>query len=120
MHKPMSFRIRADLFAQLAQMETAGLPFNRAIAVLNLPGAAQTRVEAMRGTAAKGNDPATAGERSGLFTKLETRLIRAALNISLEQITTWVPRVLYGLVALWIAYGLLAGGAFMPRLPTDL
>ena len=80
MLKPMSLRIRADLFTQLAQMETAGLPFSRAIAVLNLPGAAQTRVEAMRGTTANGNDPVTAGERSGLFTKLETRLIRAALN----------------------------------------
>ena len=61
-------------------METAGLPFNRAITVLNLPGAAQPRLVAMREIVGKGNDPAMAGEKSGLFTKLESRLIRAALT----------------------------------------
>ena len=79
-HKPLSFRIRAELFTQLAQMETAGLPFNRAIAVLNLPGAAQPRLVAMREIIGNGNDPAMAGEKSGLFTKLESRLVRAALS----------------------------------------
>ncbi len=78
--QPLPFRIRADLFAQLAQMETAGLPFDRAFAVLNLPSPVQSRLEAMRGMLAKGIEFALAGEKSGLFTKLESRLIRAAMN----------------------------------------
>lgn len=78
--KPLPIRIRADLFAQLAQMETAGLPFDRAFSVLNLPSPVQTRVEAMRTLLKKGIEFALAGEKSGLFTKLESRLIRAATN----------------------------------------
>ncbi len=77
---PLPYRIRADLFAQLAQMETAGLPFDRAFAVLNLPSPMQSRLEAMRGLLTKGIEFALAGEKSGLFTKLESRLIRAAMN----------------------------------------
>ncbi len=79
-HQPLPFRTRADLFAQLAQMETAGLPFDRAFAVLNLPSPAQSRLEATRGLLRKGIEFALAGEKSGLFTKLESRLIRAAMN----------------------------------------
>ena len=79
-HRPLTFRARADLFAQLAQMETAGLPFDRAFAVLNLPSPMQSRLEVMRGLLTKGIEFALAGEKSGLFTKLESRLIRAAMN----------------------------------------
>ena len=79
-HQPLPFRTRADLYAQLAQMETSGLPFDRAFAVLNLPSPAQSRLEAMRGLLRKGIEFALAGEKSGLFTKLESRLIRAAMN----------------------------------------
>ena len=79
-NKPLPFRIRADLFAQLAQMEAAGLPFDRAFAVLNLPSPVQSRLDAMRALLKKGIEFALAGEKSGLFTKLESRLIRAATN----------------------------------------
>lgn len=34
----------------------------------------------MKKLTARGLDPATAGERCGLFTRLEARLIHAALN----------------------------------------
>ena len=50
------------------------------------------------------------------YTALET----AAINNTLEQLAGWVPRILYAMVALWIVYGLLSGGAFMPRVPKDL
>jgi general secretion pathway protein F len=79
-HKPLSFRIRADLYAQLAQMEIAGLPFDRAFAVLNLPAPLQTRLDAMKKLLGRGVEFALAGEKSGLFSKLESRLIRAAMN----------------------------------------
>ena len=80
MQKHFSFRLRADLFAQLAQLETAGVPFDRAFAILRLPTIAESRLVAMQKLTARGRDPAQAGEQSGLFTKLEARLIRAALN----------------------------------------
>jgi general secretion pathway protein F len=79
-NKPLSFRIRAVLYAQLAQMETAGLPVDRALSIINLSSPLQTRVEAMRTMLKKGVEFALAGEKSGLFTKLEASLIRASTN----------------------------------------
>jgi type II secretory pathway component PulF len=79
-HKPLPFQTRAIFYAQLAQMETAGLPFDRAFAILNLSSPVQSRLEAMRGLLKKGVEFSLAGEKSGLFTKLESRLIRAAMN----------------------------------------
>jgi len=78
-HKPLTFRIRAELYAQLAQMEIAGLPFDRALNVLQVAEPAQSRLLAMRALI-KHHDFALAGERSGLFTKLEARLIHASIN----------------------------------------
>lgn len=69
--------MRAELFSQLGAMETAGLPFEKAFALLKVPPAAQRRLDAMRKMLKAGDFP-FAGERSGLFTKLEARLIRAA------------------------------------------
>jgi general secretion pathway protein F len=37
-----------------------------------------------------------------------------------EQLATWLPRLLYAGVMLWMAYGLLTGVGFGPRLPADL
>jgi len=79
-HKPLSFQLRAELYTQLAQMEIAGLPFSKAFAILQLAPSAASRVDAARKLAARGVDPAKAGERSGLFTLLESRLIAAALS----------------------------------------
>ncbi len=78
--KPLSYRLRADLFAQLAQMELAGLPVDRAFAVIGLPPPAQQRLDTMRQLMKRGGELALAGEKSGVFTKLEARLIRAATN----------------------------------------
>ena len=79
LHKPLSLQLRAELYTQLAQMEIAGLPFSKAFAILQL-ASATSRVEAARKLTARGVDPAKAGERSGLFTLLESRLIAAALS----------------------------------------
>jgi type II secretory pathway component PulF len=76
----MPFRIRAGLFTQLGQMEKAGLPFDRALGVLSLPPPYLARIEAFRALIAKGTEVPSAGEQSGLFTKLESRLVRAAMD----------------------------------------
>ena len=84
--KPLPYRVRAELYTQLAQMENAGLPFDRAFAVLRLPKPLQARVEAMRTLLTRGVEFASAGEQSGLFNQLDSRLIRAAMNAgSLEK-----------------------------------
>jgi general secretion pathway protein F len=77
-HPTLPFRIRADLFAQLAALEHAGLPVDRAYASLNPPAAARARWQRM-GLLLRGRATiAAAGVRSGLFTELEGALIRAA------------------------------------------
>lgn len=78
-HKPLSYRVRAELYTQLAQMEIAGLPFDKAFALLEVSAPARLRLEAMKKLTAHGINPAMAGEKSGLFTKLEARLIHAVL-----------------------------------------
>lgn len=75
--KPIPFRARAELFTQLEKMETAGLPTDRAFAILQVSSEAKPRLAAMR-SLMKTHDIATAGLRSGLFTVLESRLIQAA------------------------------------------
>lgn len=78
--RPLSYRIRADMFIQLFRLEAAGLPYDRAVASLRLPAPAARRLVAMQALAARGIDAAKAGERSGLLTVFEARLVRAALN----------------------------------------
>ena len=78
--KPLPYRIRADLFLQLSRLEAAGIPYDRAVATIGLAPPASHRLKSMRALAAKGIDAAKAGEQSGLFTALEARLVRAALN----------------------------------------
>jgi general secretion pathway protein F len=76
----MPFRIRAELFTQLAQMEESGLPFDRALRILSLPKPFLARIEVLCTLFEKGTEFPAAGERSGVFTKLESRLVRAAMN----------------------------------------
>lgn len=78
--KPLPYRVRAELFTQLAQLESSGLPFSRAMALIEVADMAKPRLETMRKRVAKGDAPALAGEKSGLFTRLEARLIHAAWN----------------------------------------
>jgi general secretion pathway protein F len=78
--KPLSYRIRAELFMQLSRLEAAGLPYDRAVATIALPRPATARLKAMQALAARGVDAAKAGQQSGLFTPIEARLVRAALN----------------------------------------
>lgn len=77
---PLKYTTRADLFAQLATMENAGLPFDKALGLLKLPAAGQSRLIGMQRFIKAGLGIAPAGEKSGLFTKLEAALLGAAIN----------------------------------------
>lgn len=77
---PLPLRVRAQLFHHLAAMEKAGVPAERAYALLDLGPAARSRVATFRRLFARGIDPATAGASSALFTLFETRLLRAAFG----------------------------------------
>ena len=79
-HRPLSYRLRAELYTQLAQMEIAGLPFDKAFSLLDVACPATARLAEAKKLTARGIDPAKAGEKSGLFTKLDARLIHAALS----------------------------------------
>lgn len=77
-HRPLPAPLRAQLYQHLAAMEKAGLPPDRAYALLDLGRAGRERVAAFRKLAARRNEPAGAGLASGLFTMFEARLLRAA------------------------------------------
>lgn len=75
---PLRFKVRAGMFGQLEACERAGLPALRAFAQLSLPGRAQARATATLQLIRRGIAPAQAGEQSGLFTALESRVLGAA------------------------------------------
>lgn len=75
---PLPLAERAALFGQLAALEQAGVPVDRAFAMLQLLPASQARVTATGAHIARGRDLASAGQCSGLFTALEVSLLQAA------------------------------------------
>ncbi|RSZ60190.1 hypothetical protein HF313_21300 [Massilia atriviolacea] len=79
-HRPLPAPLRAQLFQHLAAMEKAGLPPDKAYALLDLGRSGRERVAAFRKLAARRNEPAGAGLASGLFTVFEARLLRAAFT----------------------------------------
>lgn len=78
--RPLALPVRALLFQHLAAMEKAGVPAERAYALLELGPAARERVRSFQQLTRRGTDPAGAGAASGLFTVFEARLLRAALG----------------------------------------
>lgn len=75
---PLALSERAALFAQLAALEQAGLPTDRALASVQLSPALQARVTQMAQHLQQGRDLASAGYQAGLFSALEFSLLRAA------------------------------------------
>lgn len=74
----MKLDVRADLFSQLAAMEEAGLPFDKALDILELPPNEGARLKETRKLIRRGRGIADAGLKGGLFTALEASLVRAA------------------------------------------
>ncbi|HEX8957715.1 MAG TPA: type II secretion system F family protein [Burkholderiaceae bacterium] len=75
---PLPWQVRADLFAQLATLENAGLSAQQAFATLRIPGRLQHRVSTMQRLLARGVPLARAGRQSTLFSDLEASLVEAA------------------------------------------
>lgn len=63
------------------------------------------------------------GEASGTLPEMLFRYTTGeavALQHAQQQITDWLPRIIYALVAGWMAYGLLTGPGITPQLPADI
>lgn len=74
----LDLRSRAGLFAHLGAMERAGVPIDRALASLSLGVRHETAVKRLRQMVGNGRDLASSGQLSGVFTPLESALVRAA------------------------------------------
>ena len=74
----LDLRSRTALFAHLGAMERAGVPIDRALASLNLGGRHEAAVKRLRQMVGNGRDLASSGQLSGVFTPLESSLVRAA------------------------------------------
>jgi general secretion pathway protein F len=74
----LEFSERALLFTHLAAMEKAGLDSHHAFSLLELPRKFQSRIQRAQHFLKRGKDIATSGQISGLFTDLESQMIRAA------------------------------------------
>ncbi len=80
MAKPLlPSRVRAELFAQLATMEKAGLPADRTWSLLKVSQVPTARLQAVQQAVTRGGNPASIAQNAGLFTALEGNLVRAAL-----------------------------------------
>lgn len=73
---PMKLQVRAELFSQLATLEEAGLPLDKALRLVHLPARERRRLTGTLKWIRLGL--AEAGLRGGLFTSLEASLLRAA------------------------------------------
>jgi general secretion pathway protein F len=73
---PLQLEVRAELFSQLAAMEDAGLPFDTALRLVELPPRERPRLERTRKLIRLGI--ADAGLKGGLFTSMEASVLRAA------------------------------------------
>lgn len=77
-HLTLDLRSRAGLFAHLGAMERAGVPIDRALVSLDLGARHEAAVKRLRQMVGGGRDLATSGQLSGVFTPLESGLVRAA------------------------------------------
>ena len=77
-HLTLDLRSRAGLFAHLGAMERAGVPIDRALASLDLGARHEAAVKRLRQMVGGGRDLATSGQLSGVFTPLDSGLVRAA------------------------------------------
>ncbi len=102
--------LREDFMALQARV-VAGQPLAQALQNMNFPGQPQLRALVASGEAS-GTLPAvllTFAQRQGQQ--------QASFE---EQLATWLPRLAYLLVALWMAHGLITGGGIGPSVPPDL
>ena len=98
-------------FSRVQQTIQRGQTLAEALATLDFPGHGLA-LGLIRTGEASGTLPASLLN----YAKVETQ----KLDSLTEQLATWMPRLLYVAVMLWVAYGLLTGAGFGPRLPAEL
>jgi general secretion pathway protein F len=98
-------------FSQIKPRIEGGASFAQALGELSFAGHVQAHAMIL------------AGEASGAlpqvlfsYSESETRII----DQFDDRVAEWAPRLAYTLVLLWIGYGILRSGAFMPSLPPEL
>ena len=103
-------QIRAD-FQALAARVTGGQPLAKALQSMDFPGRPQ-----LASLVAMGEGSGTLPATLLSYAQRESQEV-ASFE---EQLATWLPRLFYVVVALWMAYGIVTGGGFSPQLPADL
>jgi general secretion pathway protein F len=63
-----------------------------------------------------GESSGTLPEMLWRYSTMETEAVRHFQ----QQVADWIPRIVYGVVMLWMAYSILTSGAFMPHVPEEL
>ena len=87
----------------------------------------KTLAEALEGVSYLQGSPAIefarTGEQSGTLPEMLMRhaaIETDAIGSFYEQLAAWLPRIIYALVAIKVAAGILTSGGVAPRIPTDL
>lgn len=88
-----------------------GQSLAQALAALDFPGQGLA-LGLIRTGEASGTLPASLLNYAGVETQ--------KLEGLFEQLATWLPRLLYAAVMLWMAYGLLTGAGVTPHMPAEL
>jgi general secretion pathway protein F len=102
-------------FAQLKPRIERGEPLSQALATVTVLVALDSGARAV--------EFARTGEQSGTLPEMLLRhvaLETAAVDAFYQQAAQWLPRIVYGVIALWMALGILTSGAFVPNVPKDL
>ncbi len=63
------------------------------------------------------------GEHAGSLAEMMLHYVKfesEAISLHNEQLAAWIPRLVYALIVVWIAYGILSAGALMSPVPDDL
>ena len=98
-------------FSQIKPRIEGGASFAQAVGELSFVGHEQAHAMILAGETSGALPDVLFGYSAGETT---------AINQFDDLVAKWTPRVVYTLVALWIGYGILRSGAFMPRVPQDL
>jgi general secretion pathway protein F len=102
-------------FARVGPRVREGATLAHAIADSRYLGSAQSRERLVSFV--------NTGEQSGTLPEMLLRhaaMETSEINGWYEQLAIWAPRIVYGMVMVWMIVSLLSGPGFLPRVPADL
>ncbi len=89
----------ANIYLQLARLEKAGMPIINALKLL------------------------TTGEHSGSLAEIllhYAKLESEDIALHDKMLASWIPRIVYAFVVMWIVYGIFSSGVPMSSIPDDI